>query len=99
LIDNKISNTNTVVEVNGRDRPGLLYDLTRALYDLNLTITSARIATFGERAVDTFYVRDVFGLKLEHEGKLESVRERLMGALEGGRGGKGHEALAALSAE
>jgi [protein-PII] uridylyltransferase len=99
LIDNKISNTNTVIEVNGRDRPGLLYDLTRALYDLNLTITSARIATFGERAVDTFYVRDVFGLKIEHEGKLERIRERLMGALEGGRDAKGYQALAALSAE
>jgi len=99
LIDNKISNTNTVIEVNGRDRAGLLYDLTRALYDLNLSITSAHIATFGERAVDTFYVRDVFGLKIEHEGKLVRIRERLMIALKGPGRSKGAEALAALSAE
>lgn len=99
LIDNKISNTNTVIEVNGRDRAGLLYDLTRALYDLNLTITSAHIATFGERAVDTFYVRDVFGLKVEHEGKLVRIRERLLAALDDAAKSKGAEVLAALSAE
>ncbi|MEC8173392.1 MAG: [protein-PII] uridylyltransferase, partial [Pseudomonadota bacterium] len=52
LIDNKASNSRTVIEVNGRDRPGLLYDLTRALSDLGLQITSAKISTFGEEVVD-----------------------------------------------
>ncbi len=81
LIDNSASNTHTVVEINGRDRPALLYDLTRAFFDLSLTINHARIATYGERAVDVFYVKDMFGLKVESESKLRAMRERLMQAL------------------
>ncbi|MEE2995654.1 MAG: [protein-PII] uridylyltransferase, partial [Pseudomonadota bacterium] len=56
LVDNGASRTHTVIEVNGRDRPGLLYELTRALSVLNLQIGSAHITTFGETAVDVFYV-------------------------------------------
>lgn len=83
LIDNKASAAHTVVEVNGRDRPGLLYALTRALTDLNLQIYSAKISTYGERVVDVFYVKDVFGLKIEHEAKLKKIHERLLEVLAG----------------
>jgi [protein-PII] uridylyltransferase len=83
LIDNKASATNTVIEVNGRDRPGLLYALTRALTDLNLQIHSAKISTYGERVVDAFYVKDVFGLKIEHEQKLKKIHEHLLDVLAG----------------
>ncbi len=82
LVDNKASNAHTVIEVNGRDRPGLLYDVTRALTGLNLQITSAKIATYGNMAVDVFYVKDVFGLKVEHAGKLAQIRAALLNALE-----------------
>ena len=82
LIDNKASNSRTVIEVNGRDRPGLLYDLTRALSDLSLQITSAKISTFGEEVVDVFYVKDIFGMKIEHEGKLKAIRQALLEALD-----------------
>ncbi|WP_417782964.1 [protein-PII] uridylyltransferase [Terasakiella pusilla] len=78
LIDNKVSNAFTVVEVNGRDRLGFLYDVTRTLSELGLQINSAHIATFGERAVDVFYVKDVFGLKVNSETKLKSIREKLL---------------------
>ncbi|MGE0746982.1 MAG: [protein-PII] uridylyltransferase [Rhodospirillales bacterium] len=81
LIDNKASRTFTVVEVNGRDRPGLLYDVTRALTDLGLQIASAIVSTYGERAVDVFYVKDVFGLQITHEGKLKQIRETLLAIL------------------
>jgi [protein-PII] uridylyltransferase len=81
LIDNAASTTHTVIEVNGRDRPGLLYDLTRALSNLTLQISSAKISTFGEKAIDVFYVKDVFGLKVTHDGKLAKIRERLLHAL------------------
>ena len=83
LIDNEASNTHTVIEVNGRDRPALLYDLTRALFDLSLGISQARIATYGERAVDVFYVKDQFGLKVTEESKLDAIRQRLTKALDG----------------
>ncbi len=82
LIDNNASTTHTVIEVNGRDRPGLLYDLTRALSNLTLQISSAKVSTFGEKAIDVFYVKDVFGLKVTHEGKLAKIKERLLSALD-----------------
>ena len=81
LIDNNASTTHTVIEVNGRDRPGLLYDLTRALSNLTLQISSAKISTYGEKAIDVFYVKDVFGLKVSHDSKLAQIRERLLSAL------------------
>src|SRR5262249_23076829 len=59
LIDNTLSNQFTVIEVAGLDRPGLLYELTNTLSDLNLDITSAHITTFGEKVVDVFYVTDL----------------------------------------
>jgi [protein-PII] uridylyltransferase len=71
-----------VIEVNGRDRPGLLYRLTSALTELNLQISSAKISTFGQRAVDVFYVKDRYGLKIEAEPRLKSIRARLLQALE-----------------
>ena len=54
VIDNTASSTSTVVEVNGRDRPGFLYDVTRALNECGLQIGSAKISTFGEQAIDVF---------------------------------------------
>ncbi|MFQ5958122.1 MAG: [protein-PII] uridylyltransferase [Alphaproteobacteria bacterium] len=81
LIDNKASTRHTLIEINGRDRPGLLHDVTRALADLGVSVVTAHVSTFGERAVDVFYVKDVFGLKIEHAGKLATVRARLMEAL------------------
>ena len=81
MIDNSASATNTLIEVNGRDRPGFLYDVTTAVTELNLQVSSAKIATFGTRAVDVFYVKDLFGLKVTHEGRLETIRERLLEAI------------------
>ncbi|MEK9971517.1 MAG: ACT domain-containing protein, partial [Ferrovibrio sp.] len=68
----------TVIEVNGRDRPGFLYDVTRGLYDLNLTIGSAHIATYGERAVDVFYLQDLTGMKLTEKRRLQQIEKHLM---------------------
>jgi [protein-PII] uridylyltransferase len=73
LIDNTASDTLTVVEVNGRDRPGFLHIVTRALTRLNLQITSAHVTTYGERAVDVFYVKDLFGLKVVNQEKLKQI--------------------------
>jgi len=78
LIDNKASARATVVEVNGRDRPGLLYELTLALTRLQFMIHGARIATYGERAIDVFYVQDALGDKIESPAKLKRIRERLL---------------------
>jgi [protein-PII] uridylyltransferase len=81
VIDNKASNSYTVLEVNGRDRPGLLHDVTSAISDQGLQIASAHVTTYGVRAVDVFYVKDVFGLKVENDRKLATLKESLLGAL------------------
>jgi len=77
VIDNTLSDALTVVEINGLDRPGLLYDVTREISDLNLDIASAHIATFGEKAVDVFYVTDLTGKKITSATRESVIRERL----------------------
>jgi [protein-PII] uridylyltransferase len=81
LIDNNASRTHTVIEVNGRDRPGLLYDVAKTLKDLGLVISSAHIGTYGERVVDVFYVKDVFGLKVMQPSKLRQIQRQLIASL------------------
>jgi len=81
--DNEASATSTVIEVEGLDRPGLLYDVTRALFEAGLTISSSIVATYGERAIDVFYVRDGFGHKIVHPERIASTRAKLLAALEG----------------
>ncbi len=79
--DNEGSDIYTIVEVDTRDRPGLLYDLTRALASSNIYIASAVIATYGAQVVDTFYVKDMFGLKLHSGQRQESLEKRLRDAI------------------
>jgi len=83
MVNNSWSDRFTVLEVSGLDRPGLLYDLTREISDLNLNIASAHIATFGERAVDVFYVTDLFGQKVDNRSREKTIREHLMRAFDG----------------
>ncbi|HEY8264831.1 MAG TPA: [protein-PII] uridylyltransferase [Methyloceanibacter sp.] len=81
VIDNTLSDALTVIEINGLDRPGLLYDVTRTISDLNLDIASAHIATFGEKAVDVFYVTDLTGKKITSSSRESMIRDRLTKAL------------------
>jgi len=78
LFDNRASNTHTVIEVNARDRKGLLFDIARGLTALKLSIGSARINTYGETAVDVFYVKDLFGMKITEESRLAEIRQVLL---------------------
>ncbi len=77
-IDNSLSRRYTVVEISGLDRPGLLRDLTGSLSKLNLNIGSAHIVTFGEKAVDAFYVTDLTGQKINAPAKQAAIRRRLL---------------------
>lgn len=81
-MDNTISATNTVIEINGRDRPGLLFEVTQVLTDCGLQVSTAKVSTYGERVVDVFYVKDIFGLKVENDSKIEQIREALLRTLE-----------------
>jgi len=83
LIDNRASNRYTVVEVNARDRPALLNALAQALFQSKVTIHSAHIATYGERAVDVFYLTDLLGDKVTSPARLKSLERRLLEAAAG----------------
>jgi len=84
VFDNEGSEIYTIIEVDTRDRPGLLYDLTRTLAANNVYIASAVIATFGEQVVDTFYVKDMFGLKFHSESKRAALERKLRAAIAAG---------------
>jgi [protein-PII] uridylyltransferase len=80
IFDNKASNRFTVIEVNARDRPALLNRLARALFEAKLMLRSAHVATYGERAIDTFYVTDLLGEKIQSRSRLEELETRLLEA-------------------
>nr|WP_050769194.1 [protein-PII] uridylyltransferase [Oceanicola granulosus] len=82
--DNDGSEIYTIIEVDTRDRPGLLYDLTRTLAAANVYIASAVIATYGEQVVDTFYVKDMFGLKFRSESRRRALEAKLRDAIRQG---------------
>ncbi|WP_454847967.1 [protein-PII] uridylyltransferase [Rhizobium binxianense] len=76
-ISNSLSNKFTVIEVECLDRPGLLSEITAVLSDLSLDIHSARITTFGEKVIDTFYVTDLVGQKISGDSKRANITARL----------------------
>ena len=80
--NNEGSDIYTIIEVDTRDRPGLLFDLTRTLATANVYINSAVIATYGAQVVDTFYVKDMFGLKFHSKIKQRILEKKLHEAIE-----------------
>jgi len=79
-VDNEASQDFTVIEVSGRDRPGLLGELSRTLADAGLSIHSAHVDNYGERAVDAFYVNNA-GRKLADSKALGQLKSALMDVL------------------
>ncbi|WP_106745188.1 [protein-PII] uridylyltransferase [Yoonia maritima] len=79
--DNEGSEIYTIIEVESRDRPGLLFDLTRTLANNHVYIASAVIATYGEQVVDTFYVKDMVGLKYYADSKRAALERKLREAI------------------
>ena len=77
LFDNFSSKTHTIIEINARDKIGLLSLLANALFDSGLQITKARISTYGLRAVDVFYVKDITGMKITDERKISNIKHSM----------------------
>jgi [protein-PII] uridylyltransferase len=80
-LDNDASDAATVVEVSGRDRPGLLQSLARTLADAGLSVQSAHVENYGERAVDAFYVIDDQGEKLADQDRISGLKAALTSVL------------------
>lgn len=76
-INNYISDKFSVIEVKGLDRPGLLSQLTGTISNLSLDIASAHITTFGEKIIDTFYVTDLVGHKIDSTTRQKTIKRKL----------------------
>ena len=83
FVDPDASNRYTVVEVNARDRAALLCELALAITESKAMIHSAHIATYGERAVDVFYLTDMQGARIDNPTRLKSLQSRLLKAAAG----------------
>ncbi len=81
LLDRSSSDFFTLIEVFATDRVGLLYEITRTLFDLGLDIRIAKISTKADQIADVFYVRDLDGQKIEDEMQLKEIREALLPVL------------------
>ena len=81
-IDNDASPFATVVEASGRDRVGLLEALARAISDAGLSVQSAHVHSYGERAVDAFYVVGMDGERLVDPDRISSLSDRLTAVLD-----------------
>ncbi|WP_309082570.1 [protein-PII] uridylyltransferase [Chelativorans sp.] len=93
-IRNTLSNRFSVIEIECLDRPGLLSEVTSAISDLSLDIASAHITTFGEKVIDTFYVTDLTGAKVDNPDRLETIRRELLETIESGPPRRNHRAKA-----
>jgi [protein-PII] uridylyltransferase len=80
--DNASSDALTIIDIVARDRVGLLYRITKCLYDLNLDIASAKIVTEGVRVMDSFYVSDLFRMKIIDPERIAKIKDALMKVLE-----------------
>jgi len=80
-LDNRISDTHTVIEVSTQDRLGLLFDITNTLYKLGIDIYLAKISTEYQKAIDVFYVTNMEGEKIVAEEDLSRIKEALLRAL------------------
>ena len=78
VVDNDASDYSTVVEVGAPDRIGLLYDITSALAGLMLDVHLAKVATYTDRVVDAFYVRDALGRKVVEEAQVDEIEAAVL---------------------
>ncbi len=81
-IDNSTSERFTIVDVFARDRMGLLYTITRTLFEVGLSVSLAKIGTYLDQVVDVFYVTDQQGRKIHDENWLHHIRQSLLGSID-----------------
>ncbi len=83
LFDNTVADKYTVIDVYAEDRIGLLYHITSCLAAQGVYIHSSKITTEGDKAIDAFYVTDIFGQKIMEKEKLQKIQEALLKTLSG----------------
>ncbi len=81
-IDNNTSRRFTIIDVITLDRTGLLYAITRTLFEMELSVWRAKIGTFLDQVVDVFYVTDRQDRKVNDQGRLDEIRRRLIDVID-----------------
>lgn len=81
-VDASSSDEFTIIDVFANDRVGLLYAITRKLFELGLSVSVAKIGTYLDQVVDVFYVTDAAGRKITDENQLRRIRDELLSAIE-----------------
>lgn len=81
-IDNNTAASYTILDIFAHDRMGLLYTITRTIFELGLSVHLAKIATYVDQVLDVFYVTDSAGRKIMDEGRLKEIRARILAAIE-----------------
>ena len=76
-IDNETSDDHTIIEVNCKNTPGVLFQITKCISHLNLQIYNASISTYGTRITDLFYVKDLFGQKIIDQRKINNIKNQI----------------------
>ena len=77
-VDNATSDRFTILDIFALDRMGLLYTITRRLYELGLSVHKAKIGSHLDQVVDVFYVTDEAGNKISDEQRLTEIRDSLL---------------------
>lgn len=80
--DNSTSEQHTIISVFAYDRTGLLYDISKTLFDLQLDLQVAKVSTHLDQVVDVFYVTDLTGAKVVEPTRLYTLRQNLLRAIE-----------------
>lgn len=81
-IDNSTSDFFTILDIFAHDRTGLLFAITRTLFELGLSVARAKVGTYLDQVVDVFYVTDQDHDKIESAPRLEEIRRRLLEVIE-----------------
>lgn len=82
VIDNVSSPDRTIIDVFTHDRVGLLYKISRAIFELDLSVQFAKIGTYLEQVVDVFYVVEKSGGKVHGEQRIEEIKDTLLENIE-----------------
>jgi [protein-PII] uridylyltransferase len=82
LIDNNTSDRFTIIDVFASDRMGLLFTIARTLFEMQLSVSVAKIGTYLDQVVDVFYVTDPAGRKIMDEDQLQQISKRLLEAID-----------------
>jgi [protein-PII] uridylyltransferase len=79
--ENNEGQNQTIMKVVAYDRPGLLSKIGSAMHICDITLHKAKIATFGEKAEDIFFITDNNGNKVTEEKQLKLLQQNIIDSL------------------